>query len=458
MANVIRGKLEKLLTTDQFSYPELRSMFLTLALDQFFIFFIGMLSTALVSSVGEAAVAAVSMVGTVNGMVSLLFSSLAAGGGIVVSRAKGRGDAKEIRRVIGEVTGLCVISAVLMGGLLFLLAGKLVEAIYPAVDPLLREYATLHMRLMAVSFLPFSGFNAIFNIYRSLGDTRSSFALTVVINVTHLLLSLLFINGMGLGVAGSGLSYIVARTLGLIIALLWILRIRNDYGVQVHHFFRFRRKVLKEIFSLGMPLSVESLLMQGGMLLVQVYLARLTTTDLAAHAIANSILNLYQTSAGSLNTMAGTVCGQCYGAERKDLVRRYCLNLVRVGRWVLLATSLLLYPLTPLLLRLYSTTPEGSLLVMKALAIGAAAMPLLWCDAYLPAMTMRVCGDSIAMAVISVGSLALGRCALGWALTIPAGFGVLGIWVGMAAEWLIRAVVLRLRFQKICPEMQEQAS
>ena len=72
MANVIRGKLEKLLTTDQFSYPELRSMFLTLALDQFFIFFIGMLSTALVSSVGEAAVAAVSMVGTVNGMVSLL--------------------------------------------------------------------------------------------------------------------------------------------------------------------------------------------------------------------------------------------------------------------------------------------------------------------------------------------------------------------------------------------------
>ena len=447
MMRFLRRRLEGLLTTEQFRYPELRSMFLTLALDQFFIFFIGTLSTAMVSSVGEAAIAAVSMVGTINGMVSLMFTSLAAGGSIVVSRAKGQGDQQEIRRAIGEVTGLCFLVSAALGSLLFLLSDTLVQAIYPDVDPLLWEYASHYIRLMSVSFIPFSVFNAIFNIFRSLGDTRSSFFLTVVINLAHLLLSLLFINGLGLGVTGSGLSYIVARLLGAAVALFWVLRVHNDYGVRLHHFFRFRREVTRDIFSLGMPLTVESLLMQGGMLLIQIYLARLTTTDLAAHAVANSIFNLYSTTSGALNTMASTICGQCFGAGRRDLVRQYCRNLIRVGRWILLATSLILYPMTPLLLRLYHPTPEGARLVMQALAVAAAAFPVFWCDAYLPAMTMRVAGDSAVMGIISVVSLALCRCALGYFLTIPMGIGLMGARLGTVTEWVLLAVLLHLRFR-----------
>ena len=98
--NWLHRKLDGLLTTEQFAYPELKSMFWTLALDSFFIFSIGMLSTALVSSVGEAAIAAASMVGTINGMVSLMCMSLASGGGSVVARAKGRGDMEDIVRLL----------------------------------------------------------------------------------------------------------------------------------------------------------------------------------------------------------------------------------------------------------------------------------------------------------------------------------------------------------------------
>ena len=116
----INGYLDRALTTEQFTYKELRGMYLSLILDTFFIFFIGMVSTALVSSVGEAAIAAVSMVSTVNGLVSLVFSSMATGGAIVVARAKGRGDRLDIRRAIGEVTGICGAEALVLSTLLFL--------------------------------------------------------------------------------------------------------------------------------------------------------------------------------------------------------------------------------------------------------------------------------------------------------------------------------------------------
>ena len=431
MIQRVNAWLEKQLTTDQMTYRELRSMFLTLILDQFFIFFIGVLSTSLVSSIGEEAIAAVSMVGTVNAMVSLVFTSLASGGALVVARAKGRNDFADIRRVIGEVTGLCCVVATVLSVLLYTLAGTTVG----------------YMRLMAISFIPFSIFNAIFAIFRNLGDTRSALILTIMINVSHLLLSLLFINGLGLGVRGSGLSYIVARALGMVIALVWILKVSNNYGVTVRDFFHFRKTTTREILSLGMPMTVESLLMQGGMLLVQIYLARLTTTDLAAHSVANSILSLYYTTSGALVTMSGTVCGQCYGAKRNDLMVHYCHALIRVGRILMGLTVVILYPMTPLLLKLYHATPQGTEIIYQALRIGAFTMPFLYGDSYIPAMALRVAGDSVFAGFVSVSGLVLGRCVLGYVLTIPLGLGVPGVWIGQSAEWLYRAVTLRLRMR-----------
>lgn len=442
----LNARLEGMLTTDQFRYPELRSMFLTLTLDQFFICFIGLLSTALVSSVGEAAIAAVSMVSTVNGMVSLVFTSLASGGAIVVARAKGSGNMQEIRRAIGEVTGLCGAVSLILSLALLALAEPLVRALYPQVEPLLITYAVRYMRMMALSFIPFSVFNAIFCIFRSLGDTRSSLLLTIVINGAHLLFSLLFINGLGMGVTGSGLSYIIARVLGMALALFWLFR-HNVYGVRVHHFFRFKPAVTLEIASLGMPLAVEALLMQGGMLLVQVYLARLTTTDLAAHAVANSLLNLHYTTANALSALAGTVCGQCYGARRYDLTKQYCRSIICVGRFVLLATVLILYPLLPLLLKLYRATPQGTAIIYTALSIGVFSLPVLWCDGNIPTITLRVAGDSVFASAVSVLSLLFGRCVLGYILTIPLGLGVPGVWIALVFEWLIRAVALNLRLR-----------
>ena len=444
---LIRNRLNALLTTDQFTYTQLRGMFLTLMLDQFFIFFINTLSTAMVSSIGEAAIAAVSMVGTLNGMVSLMFTSLATGGAILVARTKGANDIEGIRCAVGEVTGLCCVVALTLGSALYALSDVLVRALYADVEPILIEYAVSYMRMMCLSFVPYSVFNALFNVLRNLGDTRSSLMLTVFINALHLVLSLLFINIMGLGVTGSGLSYVVARTAGMTLAILWILVFHNQYGVKIRHFFRFSLRVTRQIASLGMPVAVESMLIQGGMLLVQVYLARLTTTELAAYAVSNSIHMLTYTTSGALTALASTVCGQCYGAKRYDLTRQYCMNLIRVGRYALLLTSAALMAAMPALMALYHATEAGRPLIFTSLAIGLAGMPLLWGDSYIPAMTLRVAGDGVYTGAVSVISLLVARCALGYLLAIHMGIGVAGVWIALQAEMLIRAVALHLRMR-----------
>ena len=447
LGHKLNQRLDKWFTSDQFTWPTLRKMFLTLLLDQFFIYFINVMSTMLVSRVGEAAMAAVSLVSTVNGMVSLVFSSLATGGGIVVARAKGRGDAAEIRQAIGEVTGVCFLTALVLSAVMFTAADSVVHVLYPDVEPLVTEYAVRYMRMMCVSFIPFSIFNAVFNIFRSLGDTRSSLFLTIVINVAHLLLSLVFINGLGMGVEGAGLSYIIARTVGMALALIWVLKVHNTYGVEAALFFRFKRKVTRELFSLGMPLAVESMLLQGGMLLVNIYVARLSTMEMAAHARANSILNLYNVTAGALTALTSTVCGQCFGAGRKDLMMSYGKHLIRAGRFAMGLTSMIMYPLTPLLLLLFCVPEESRGVIFLCLGIAAVAMPLFACDSNLTAMILRVAGDSGFTGFCAVSALALGRCALGYVLTIPLGLGITGDWIALAFEWCFRTVLQRRRMK-----------
>ncbi len=445
--NRIRNRMEQTLNSELFTYGELRKMFLTLLLDSFFIFLIGVLSSMLLSSVGEEAMAATSLVGTVNGMVSIIFSSLASGGAIAVARAKGRGDVPEIQRAVGEVTGICFLTALALSAGLYLGAESVIRILYPDVDPLVREYAVRYMRLMCISFLPFSVFNAIFNIFRNLGDTRSSLMLTIVINVSHLLLSILFINGLRMGITGAGLSYIVARTVGMALALLWILKIHNVYGVRISYFFRFRAAVTRDIFSLGMPLAVESLLLQGGMLLVNIYLARLSTMDMAAHARTNAILNLYQATPSALTSLVCTVCGQAFGAGRYDLIRMYGRNLLRIGRWLMAATVLILYPMTPLLLMMYNVPAESVSMIYLCLGIAAVGMPLFNCDTNVTAMVLRVAGDGAFTGACAVIALAMGRCALGYLLTITLGLGVPGIWISLVFEWILRSAAQHLRLR-----------
>ena len=337
--------------------------------------------------------------------------------------------------------------AVCLSTILILLGPTLIGWLYPHVEPLLVTYSIQYLRLMAISCIPYSVFCAIFNCFRALGDTRSSLFLTVVINGAHLIFSMLFINVCHLGVTGSGLSYITARAIGMVLALYWLMGRHSELGVRPRHFFHFSRRLTKEIFSLGMPIAMESLLMQGGMLLVQVYLARLTTTELAAHSVANSIMNLYYTSGNALTALAGTVCGQCIGARQYELTRKYCLNFIRTGRVITLVTSAVLFACTPLLMMLYGATQQARPILWQILGLAAISVPLCWCDSYVPPMALRAAGDAMYCSVVSSVALALGRCAVGYVLTIPLGLGVPGVWIGMVLEWLGRAVVLRLRLR-----------
>ncbi|MBQ4618813.1 MAG: hypothetical protein IJB25_02890 [Clostridia bacterium] len=447
MFSRIENHLKKRFDSEQFTYKQLRDMFFPLVMDQLFIFIIGMLSSAMVASSHEGAAAAVMLVNVIGALAYALFSAISMGGAIVVARAKGANDPERVRAAIGQSANLSLILASVLAFLLYVFADKLIVFLYPNAEEIVINSAVTYMKVYVLSFPVYAVFNVLFSSFRSLGDAKSSLVLTIVINVAHLIFSFIFINHMHLATLGAALSYLTARILGMIFGFIWLFRPHNGINVRLKHFFTFNLSIISEIRVLGVPFCFEQLLFQGGMLFVQRYLSHLPTAHLDAYSIAASIFNLYYAFAYAMTAMAGTVCGQCVGAKHIELARKYAKDLIWAGRWVMIFAIVVIMPLTPLILNLYSPSEAARPIIYISLMIGALPMPVIWGDAYIIPSATRTAGDATFTSIVSLVALACGRMSFGYLLAIPLGMGVAGVWLGQLIEWIIRAVVMTRRIK-----------
>ena len=76
---------------------------------------------------------------------------------------------------------------------------------------------------------------------------------------------------------GSALSLNLARLVGAGAAMWMLLSPKSILRVKARHIFQLDKKILKEMFRIGIPYGMEQIFMNGGSMLVQIYIAKLGT-------------------------------------------------------------------------------------------------------------------------------------------------------------------------------------
>ena len=439
--------LDKHLTTSQFTAKQIIDLYIPMVLDQFSIYVIGILSSAMVSASSQEAISATSLVSSLAFMVVALFSAMSTGGTVLVAQAKGRGDEKEIRRVCGQVISVATLISIISTAILVGLADPIVNLLFGDVDPLIKEYGITYLRLYGLSFVPFAIYLAVTACFRGMGKAKQCLVLTIIINVVHLFGSFLFINGLDMGVAGSGLSFIVARVIGAAAAVIILFFINNTISIRFGDLFRVSFDFIKKLIRLAFPFALEQMLFNGGSVLTSTYIAKLATESIAANGIAVSLQSLFFTAAFAMQNLIMTVCGQCIGAKKHDLARYYTEKVIKFGRFLILANVLIVFPLLPLLMLLYQPTALAEPIVYQLLTIGSIAWILFWCDGYLIPACLRSAGDATFTTVVCLIAMWVARVACGYVLTITLGLGIHAVWCTFFIEYLIRIVIFRIRFK-----------
>jgi len=411
-----------------------------------FMFFV---DTLMIGRVGRDAMAAMGVVGPISHTLVSILTALSVGTIATVARAWGERD-----RARQEAEAAAGATLALLAGIPLTLLGVLV---LPELARLFPVEGVPEVTGMAKDFLRFEGAALLFvcldlagsGILRGAGATRVTMTAGILANALNVLLNWIFIYGnLGaprMGVAGAGLATAASMAFQGAVTFGYLWTPASPIRLRAASFRAVGRPALARLLRVTLPAALEPLVLQAGFLVYARVITLLGAAAVAAHRVALAVESL--TFMGGYGfVMAGSaIVGQCLGEGRPDKAEAALGTCARLATYTMSAAGLGFLFFAPALVSIFippGREAEVAALAAACLAIAGLEQPFMALAMSL-AGGLRGAGDTRSPVAVGVVGVWLVRVPVAWALALPLGLGLHGIWITMIVDWAVRALVFR---------------
>lgn len=430
-----------------FSSRDLRRLIIPLFIEQFLAIFVGLADSIMVSSVGEAAVSAVSLIDTIMVLLINIFTALATGGAIVAGQAIGRKNPEEGCEAAEQTLLFSAVFSIVIMGLVY--AGKwlILHVVFGKIEPDVMANCNTYL-MIVTSSIPFLAiYNSGAAMYRAMGDSKTPMKMSLVMNGLNLAGNAVLLYGLGMGVEGAAIPTALSR----MFAGVWMLFCMTDRTKLLHIRtvlgLRFKGDMLGKILHLGIPCSLENSMFQLGKIMVLSLVSGFGTSSIAANAVSNSVCSFAILGGMSMGYALSSVSAQCVGAGDYKQVRYYTKRLMGYSYGALVMMNLIIAAALSFIIRVYNLSPETGKMAEEIILYHAVCAVLIWPAAFTLPNTLRAANDVGFCMVVSVASMWIFRIGLSFILSKNLGMGVFGVWVAMTIDWVVRAVFFVFRYR-----------
>lgn len=431
-----------------FSRDALIRLIVPLIIEQLLLMTVGMADTVMVTTAGEATVSGVSLVDNINTLIIQIFSALSTGGAVVVAQYLGRQETHSAKtaakQLLYAMTGISVVLMIL--ALIF--RQHILSLIFGQVEPAVMDSALVYFLLTAAAY-PFMGiYNAGAALFRAMGNSKVSMINSFIINVINILVNAILIFGFGMGAAGAGIGTLVSRIAAAVIIMVMLRHPGLTVQVDNIFHFEFNGSMIRRILFIGIPTGMENGMFQAGKLMVLNLITTFGTSAVAANAIANSISGVINVPGSAMGLAIITVIGRCIGAGDTRQAVHYTKLLVGCSYLSMLIMGSALFFSADFLVTLFNLSPEAMAMASQVLKLCAIANMLFWPMAFTLPNSLRAAGDAVFTMVVSLTTMFVCRVALSYvfACSWGLGLGLLGVWLAMFCDWIVRAVCFLWRY------------
>ena len=385
-------------------------------------------------------------VDAINILVIQALSALAAGGAILCSQYLGSQNLKKAKCSAEQVLFVMLVLSCSLSLLCLIFRFPLLRLIFGTVDTDVMANSQIYFFFTLLSF-PFIGlYDAGASILRAQNNTKGPMTISILSNFLNIGGNAILIFVFGMGVAGAAISTLVSRIFCAIV-VIWQLRNPAEQ-IYVRNYFSIRPdwSLIKRVLFIGIPSGIENSMFQFGKLAIQSTVSTLGTVAIAAQAMTSILEALNGIAAMGVGIGLMTVVGQCIGAKRKDEAIYYIKRLSWLSEIVILISCAVVYLLAKPITILGGMEAESARLCLQMVAFITITKPISWVLSFIPAYGMRAAGDVKFSMITSCASMWLCRVSLCIFLCRFCGFGPIAVWIGMFADWSVRAVVFMLRF------------
>ena len=429
-----------------FSNRLICSLLIPVVLEQLLNSIMGTADTMMVSNVGSAAISAVSLVDSINVLVIQAFSALAAGGAIVCAQYIGQRNKEKANESARQV--LFIITAISAAVSLTCLVFQkpLLRLIFGSVEAEVMRASETYFFYTALSFPFIAAYDSAASIFRAQDNTRGPMLISMISNVMNIVGNAVMIWEFHMGVAGAALSTLISRIFCAVVVLIQLRKDRQEIVVRDYIRIRPNWSMIKRILGIGIPSGVENSMFQLGKLAIQSTVSTLGTAAIAAQAMTNILENLNGIAAIGVGVGLMTIVGQCIGAGRQDEAVYYIKKLCVISEVIIIISCLGVFALTKPITILGGMEKVSADMCFHMVMWITIVKPIAWTMAFIPGYGLRAAGDVKFSMITSCCTMWACRFCLCVFLIRKLGFGPMGVWIGMFADWTVRSIIFTWRF------------
>ena len=422
-----------------FSNRKLIRLIVPLVVEQGLTILVGMADGVMVSSVGEAAISGVSLVDMINAVILVLFAALATGGAVVTSQYLGARNMEKARKSTGQLvimaTGLGILTMVPC----FIFAEPLLKLCFGAIAPDVKAAGLAYLRVTALSFPFIALYNAGAAIFRSVGNSKVSMQVSMLMNVINVVGNAFCIFVLKWGVYGVAIPTLVSRGAAGIAMMVMVSKPNQELQLTREGLRGIDGPMMGSILRIGVPSACENCFFSLGRLIVASMITLFGTSQVSANAVAGNIDRIGIIMGQAMGLAMVTVVGQCIGARDTDQATYYIKKMLRWTYIVQGISNVLILVFLRQLVGFYSTlSGETTELAMRLSAMHASLAIIFWPVSFVLPNALRASNDVKFTMWVGVGSMLAFRIIGSWVLCVQLQMGATGVWIAMILDWVCR--------------------
>ena len=264
--------------------------------------------------VGTQALAAVGSTTMIVNMMVFFFNGFSTGAGVVIANFFGARDMEKLHKAI-ETT----MAATFVLSLLFTVAGV------AAVRPMLRFMATpedvfgeatVYLQIYIGGISGLLVYNMGSGILRAVGDTMRPLYFLILTSVLNIILDLVFVLGLHSGIEGVAWATIISQFVSAILILTLLTRSTDIYRLTWHD-LKINRAILGDIFAVGLPAGIQSIITAFSNVFVQSYVNFFGSSCMAGWSCYNKLDQFIMLPMQSMAMASTTFVSQNIGAGKE---------------------------------------------------------------------------------------------------------------------------------------------
>jgi len=417
------------------------------AMESVLVSLIGSVDTMMVGSLGAAAIAAIGITNQPKFILLAMIFSLNVGVTAVVARRKGENDMEKANATLRQSLIISFALAFVMAIMGFAFARPIL--IFAGAKSDVINLSVSYFRILMVSIV-FTAISLTINAaQRGVGNTKISMRTNLIANIFNIVFNYLLINGIGffpkLGVRGAAIATVIGSFVGCVLSVRSLFYNAGFLKFEPNASWKFDKATMKAIINISGSSVAEQVFMRIGFFFYAKIVAGLGTIAFATHQICMNIINLSFSFGDGLSIASSSLVGQSLGAKRSDMAIVYG----KIGQRMAFGISTILFVVfiagRNFFMGLFTSNP-------KIIALGSIIIIIIAFATHLQTSQvvvsgcLRGAGDTKFVAMTSIVSVGVIRPILAWVLCYPLGVGLIGAWLALFFDQIIRLVMNFKRF------------